>query len=361
VIGLTPQVITETIYALAKTCPEALPTELHVITTQQGFERVRLTLLDEKAGWLAQLRKDYGLPPILFNHSHIHVIEHADSPINDIRTEKDNEILADTITRHILAFTSDPHASLHVSIAGGRKTMSYYAGYALSLFARPQDKLSHVLVSEDFESVPEFFYPTPYSKIIQFKRGDRQYFLDAQEAKVSLAYIPFVRLRQELPAHLLSTNLSFMQSIQLTQKVIGELSVCLNVKQKTLTASGVNIPLKPVNLAFYWLLLEDRLKQANGVQYKLNPELHELFLALYAELIGKHHGDYIELEDKLIKNNGIYKEWFDERLSRINKAFIENLGKTGAMPYLPAKAKRNQPRALTLLPVEAIHIVKETA
>lgn len=359
VIGLTPQVITETIYALAKECLESLPTELHVITTQQGFERVRLTLLDEKAGWLAQLRKDYDLPPILFNHSHIHVIKHADSPINDIRTEKDNEILADTITRHILEFTSDHHASLHVSIAGGRKTMSYYAGYALSLFARPQDKLSHVLVSEDFESVPEFFYPTPYSKIIQFKRGDRQYFLDTQEAKVSLAYIPFVRLRQELPTNLLNTNLSFMQTIQLTQTVIGDLSICLNVTQKTLTASGINIPLKPVNLAFYWLLLKDRLKQANGVQYKLNPELHKLFLDLYAELIGKHHGDYIELEDKLIKNNGIYKEWFDERLSRINKAFIESLGKTGAMPYLPPKAKRNQPRALTLLPVEAIHIVKE--
>lgn len=280
VIGLTPQVITETVYALAQEYPENFPTELHVITTQQGYERVRLTLLDEKAGWLAQLRRDYDLPPIQFSFSHIHVIKNEDSPINDIRTEKDNEILADTITRHILAFTSDHNASLHVSIAGGRKTMSYYAGYALSLFARPQDKLSHVLVSEDFESVPEFFYPTPYSKIIQFKRGDRQFFLDAQEAEVSLAYIPFVRLRNELPEGLITANVSFMKTIELTQTAIGEITICLNVTQKTLTASGINIPLKPVNLAFYWLLLNDRLVQANNVQYKLNPKLHNTFLVM---------------------------------------------------------------------------------
>ena len=37
--------------------------------------------------------------------------------------------------------------------------MGFYLGYAFSLYARPQDRLSHVLVSSPFESHPEFFYP----------------------------------------------------------------------------------------------------------------------------------------------------------------------------------------------------------
>ena len=32
---------------------------------------------------------------------------------------------------------------MHVSIAGGRKTRGFLAGYTLSLLGRPQDRLSH--------------------------------------------------------------------------------------------------------------------------------------------------------------------------------------------------------------------------
>ena len=58
------------------------------------------------------------------------------------------------ITNLIRAFTADPESALHVSIAGGRKTMGFFLGYALSLYGRAQDKLSHVLVSPPFESSP---------------------------------------------------------------------------------------------------------------------------------------------------------------------------------------------------------------
>jgi CRISPR-associated protein (TIGR02584 family) len=50
--------------------------------------------------------------------------------------------------------------SLHVSIAGGRKTMGFYAGYALSLYGRAQDRMSHVLVDEKFEKGINFYYPS---------------------------------------------------------------------------------------------------------------------------------------------------------------------------------------------------------
>ena len=39
----------------------------------------------------------------------------------------------------------------------------------MTLFGRPQDRLSHVLVPEPFESSWGFFYPTPYSRIISIR------------------------------------------------------------------------------------------------------------------------------------------------------------------------------------------------
>ena len=67
VTGLSPQVVTETLYALAvKREPAFVPTEVVVVTTAEGAERVRLSLLSEDPGWFERLRRDYDLPPIAF-------------------------------------------------------------------------------------------------------------------------------------------------------------------------------------------------------------------------------------------------------------------------------------------------------
>ena len=63
----------------------------------------------------------------------------------DIRDERDNAYAADQITKLIAMLTRDSERALHVSIAGGRKTLGFYAGYARSLLGRGQDRLSHVL------------------------------------------------------------------------------------------------------------------------------------------------------------------------------------------------------------------------
>ncbi|MBP8198387.1 MAG: TIGR02584 family CRISPR-associated protein, partial [Chromatiaceae bacterium] len=156
VTGLTPQVVTETLYALAvQRQPAFIPTEIHLLTTAEGAEAARLGLLSADPGWFHRLCRDYALPAMTFDASHIQVLRDVDgAPLEDIRTPADNQRAADTITETLRTLTADPDAALHVSIAGGRKTMGYYLGYALSLFARPQDRLSHVLVSAPFEGCP---------------------------------------------------------------------------------------------------------------------------------------------------------------------------------------------------------------
>jgi CRISPR-associated protein (TIGR02584 family) len=156
VTGLSPQIVTETLYALAAARqPAWVPTEIHVVTTKPGAENVRRTLLSKDPGWFHRLRGDYRLPEMAFGSKNIHIMTQPDGkPLDDILEDADNSAVADFITEQVRARTSDPTASLHVSIAGGRKTMGFYIGYALSLFGRAQDRLSHVLISPPYDRSP---------------------------------------------------------------------------------------------------------------------------------------------------------------------------------------------------------------
>ena len=163
VTGLSPQVVTETLYVL-KSEGKPIPTEVRLITTKEGSERARLSLLHPQTGWFYRLRADYNLPEIAFDNDRIHVLETMDGqPLDDIRSLAENTRTADAITELVRILTDDHESTVYASIAGGRKSMGFYLGYALSLYGRPQDRLSHVLVSAPFESHPDFFYPSPSS------------------------------------------------------------------------------------------------------------------------------------------------------------------------------------------------------
>ena len=135
VAGLTPQIITETVYALAvNRKPPFVPTRIVVLTTSEGANRVRLMLQGSDPGWLGRLGEEYGIPSMeLSQHDVLTLQTDAGLPLGDIRTDADNTYAADLITETVRALTADEDFALHVSIAGGRKTLGFFAGYALSL------------------------------------------------------------------------------------------------------------------------------------------------------------------------------------------------------------------------------------
>ena len=152
--GHSPAIITETLYALTQQ-QAYVPTEIHVITTSSGQEKLISTLLGDN-GVLARFCNEYGVTIPKFTEAFIHVITDANGAVlHDLQTEADNEAAADFITTKVREFTRDENTSLHVSIAGGRKTMTYYLGYAMSVFGRVQDRMSHVLVEDDY-AIPGF-------------------------------------------------------------------------------------------------------------------------------------------------------------------------------------------------------------
>ena len=252
VSGLSPQIVTETLYALTVTAePRFVPTEIHLLTTAEGAERARLTLLSDEPGWFHRLRQDYGLPDIHFTLDSLHLLRGADGRLlNDIRGVADNEAIADAITNKVRELTADPDSAVHASIAGGRKTMGFYLGYALSLFGRPQDRLSHVLVSSSFETNASFFYPSPTPKVI-FANPPDQRPLDASTAEVMLADIPFVRLRDGLQEALLREGASFGEVVRQAQRNLAAPALTLDAATCRVRCGETVLRLTPISFA--WL------------------------------------------------------------------------------------------------------------
>lgn len=327
ITGLTPQVVTETLFALAQGNPAELPTDIHLLSTTEGVERARLLLCSEEPGWFRRLCRDYGLPPIRFGAGSLHALTDAEGQVlRDIRDGADNTAAADGVTEWVRRLTEDAASQVHVSLAGGRKTLGFFAGYALSLYGRPQDRLSHVLVDPPFESHPGFFYPTPYSHVIHTQPPDSRP-LDTREAKVTLADIPFVRLRHGLPEALLKGRSSFSETVQAAQRTLGSARLEFDLPGRRATAGGLEIPLPPAELAFYaWLArraaqgLEPVACPPEGVP---SPDYSEAFLAEYRAIMGAM-GDVERVAEGL--QRGMDKNYFERRKSRVNGILLEALG-----------------------------------
>lgn len=357
VCGLSPQILTETLYALAVAGePKFVPTEIHLLTTAEGSHRARLTLLHPETGKFHQLRQDYGLPEIAFDAGNIHVVQDCDgNELDDIRTPEDNERLADHIAQAIRQYTLDPDSALHVSIAGGRKTMGYYAGYALSLFGRQQDRLSHVLVTPDYESHRDFFYPTPYSRIIH-TRDERP--LDTAEARVVLAEIPFIRLRDDIPGRLLNGQAGFSETIDFARRANEPPELVLDRASHELTANGIVVALPPSLFAFYlWVVQRTVLdgkplpKPDKDNRYGYAAE----FQGFYEATVGDWHDT--EKTDEAMRE-GMKPGFFEEKISRINNALESELGARLAQRFrIQNKGKRGRGDYGVELSAEYIHIV----
>jgi len=205
VTGLSPQVITETLYALHQDMRRV--DEIHVITTRSGKEKIFGELLAGNTGHYFQYLNDYGMDPhaIDFGHHSIHMVTDAyGNEIADIVTESDNGHLLKTCLDLAFRFTRDPDTAVFFSIAGGRKTMSSCLTLAAQMYGRPQDRLYHVLASPEFESNRNFYYPPKASRPIQLKDAQGQpYYKDTRYAQINLIHIPFFSIRNHLTEDLL--------------------------------------------------------------------------------------------------------------------------------------------------------------
>lgn len=331
VTGMTPQIVTETIYGLAiqpsEDKPVWIPDEVHVISTGDGLNQIRSRLFNSErkseSGYFKLLQHDYPqLAHIKFDESCLHPIcNHEGNILADLKTPHDNEQAANIVCEQIAKFTTDEHVSLHVSIAGGRKTMGFYAGYALSLYGRAQDSMSHVLVEDKFESSPNFFYPTPTQSFVTDRNGKDW---DASKAQVWLASIPFVRLRGSLSKKSLLQNATFSEVVAAINLANSSeehpIDIVIKRSLRIVCIGEKEIKFPPREFAFYTWFAELKLAGEQTVSSIVEgenlpiPRLFELWKG----------NDSIDPTDP--KSGTFDKPFFEQRLAKIKEILISNLG-----------------------------------
>ena len=212
VTGMSPAILTETIWAMASDPEEPIiPTRIRVVTTKAGSKEVDKLFspspaLDNQTPWealRASLQKaGHDLTgKLLFGPTanDIAIITapdpetHLTRELDDIRSRTDNEAAADFLLEQVRAIVENPDVSLVASIAGGRKTMGALMYACMTLLARETDILTHVLVSEPFETLRDFWFPgQPGRPLTDRNKVDH----DPANATVELARVPFVPLRK---------------------------------------------------------------------------------------------------------------------------------------------------------------------
>ena len=199
-VGLSPQVITETLFALHQ--QNRRVDAIHIITTRQGKEKINAHLISPGDGKYYRYLNEYDIDPesINFGFDNVHTVKNGNGmEIDDIAGEEENECLLRKCLELSFRFTKDSSAAVFFSIAGGRKTMTSCLTLAAQLYGRPQDRVYHVLVSPEFESNRDFYYPPEKSVPIELrdKNGER-YIKETRYAKINLVPVPFISIREQL-------------------------------------------------------------------------------------------------------------------------------------------------------------------
>jgi len=257
VCGLSPQVITETVYALAQ--QQRCPACIRIITTRKGRDAILSQLFDPQQGAWFALLQDLNITPeqIDFGPQAVHALTHeSGQPIDDIVSEADNTALVSSCLRLAWQIARDEQGAVYYSIAGGRKTMGAALGFAAQAYGRPQDRIFHVLVSPEFENSRNFFYPPTNSVEIELHDAKGQpYRKSTRYAQVQLVALPFFSFRSQLSADLLATP---QAPATLLGALVREKSADLIIllREGKLRWKGRELDLPPTQLALYTLLAE---------------------------------------------------------------------------------------------------------
>lgn len=309
VAGMTPQIITETFYVLTAERGERVD-EIRVITTLSGKKKLLETLLGD-GGKFDEFCRDFGIErdSIKFDEKTITLLRKPDGEnLEDIRTEEENEIAGNQICEIVRELCRDETTRIHASAAGGRKTMSIYLTAAMSLFGRADDCLSHVLVSEEFETgnAPDFFYKPKSPQIIKLRNSGRE--VSTDEARIYLAEIPFVRLRG-VRVNLFAADgrSTYKDAVEKTQEDLylleGGNQLRIDLRRRTVSVASRSVKLSPREFFVFVMFAYFRRQKIGGGGFVALREIGKSELDKICRILTKAKGaergfDDFELEPR---------------------------------------------------------------
>jgi CRISPR-associated protein (TIGR02584 family) len=239
--------------------------------------------------------------------------------IEDIRSRADHQAMLASMDKIVKDLTGPDCAPLHASLAGGRKTMSAALALAMSLRARREDQMSHVLAGAAFEQDRELMFPPADLRAPGL--ADPWGYRDRSEAwAVELVSAPFVRLRTFLPAQF--SELTLDRLVAVADERLVELApprLCL--ADASLTTGTMIISLSPLRAAVLALLATS----ADGVAPS---NINLVHLAKLYRHSGATKAVATELVHRLTHDGA--ENWFREQISRLRTDLRRQLGLDGA-------------------------------
>lgn len=214
VLGTSPSVLTETVWALYKEKPDYLPEEVFVLTTTRGRacaeERLKSVPEGETASVWQQLAHKVGKDTmeLRFYEFEKAPAEGAVQPkgqepdkMRDITNTEDQNLMADQMLRLMRMKKAEYGKNCRVvcSIAGGRKSMSALLYAVMSLAGGSDDIITHVLADDHGSNCREFFYPDQRKQ--RLKTDAKGEAFTAKSVRLELAEIPFVPLGSLIDEH----------------------------------------------------------------------------------------------------------------------------------------------------------------
>mgnify|MGYP001028997764 CR=1 FL=1 len=335
VAGATPQIITETVWAL---CQEGRPvpkTQIFALTTTAGRDHIRRALFGRGGKWAALRRTWPAARKFSFRLEDVKLIPgpHGE-PLEDVRSTNDSTAAGNFIMDFVRTHTQPGSPPLHASIAGGRKTMGYLLATAMMLYGRVDDELSHVLVRPPEIEATDFFFPPRSGKLVRIKTSSGEVrSVSRNDIHIDLAPLPFPRLRLlsqhgDLDAESFAELVERLQD-RLLQFVRPEIEV--DVSQHRLSCGGEDIEISPLRAGIYALLALRRKVHPAGtpcpgcercfvsaaeVSTSLKKRLRELMSSVESVAVGPNWSE---------RN-------FRPEISKLNKTLKRKLGAASA-PY----------------------------
>ena len=301
-MGMTPAVLTETVWALAHQKPAVVPDEIVVITTATGKRNLQRDVM--VSGIWKQMCEDLRKAKIavagklILGSTSFQVIPDAQgNEIDDLRTGEDNLRAADTMLKTLRQYTDSSDTIVLASIAGGRKTMSALLLSCMSLVGRSEDKVYHVLTAPEFEGRmdPPFFYPEK-GKAYKNAKGEM---CKSRNDAIELFEVPFVRMGGFYKEKYKKSMPSYQSLINQVQSTI-EPEIVIDVRAGKVVVGEQSI--RPGATEFAILLV---------LAYTRNANLGEIYKRLYQlkklPLLGM--GDWAEKLLNSVRFENPYDDW----------------------------------------------------
>ncbi|GBD26338.1 hypothetical protein HRbin30_01670 [bacterium HR30] len=359
VAGASPQVITETVWALCQRRPVPR-TKIFVLTTTSGRDHIERALLSRGGAWAA-LRREYpAARQFDFGAKQVLLLPGPNQhPLEDVRSDADSVAAGNFILDFVRSYTAPGYPPLHASIAGGRKTMGYLLGTAMMLYGRVDDRLSHVLVRPAALEGTDFFFPPRKRQLVQVVApSGTAVEVPVKDISIDLAELPFPRLRLlqetgELPSG------NFSELVQRLQHRLGQYvrpNIQIDVTQQRLICGGEAIRVSPLRIGIYAILAKRRRTHPAGTTC----QGCSLCFLPASEIPGAFRAELSGLM-RHMKSVAVGKDWgernFRPEVSKLNAQLQQKLGSASAPYEVQIRGQKGQrlygisasPELLTIL------------